>query len=169
MTALTTGLPAPQFELNDLEGNTVALHDFLGRIVLLNFWSAECPWARRVDQAIAALQIPDLVWLSIASNANEPPDLLRREAQARGLPTVLIDPDHQVADLYGAQTTPHCYLIDYEGVLVYQGGYDDVSFRSQTPTRLYLQEAIREVQVRVPVSLPETPPFGCTIVRFSPE
>ncbi len=164
MPKLITGLPAPIFELEDLNDRCIALEDFLERTVLLNFWSAECPWVERADQALSEWQ-DRIVLLSIASNANEPPDLLRQTAEKRGLPAVLLDPLQKVADLYGAETTPHLFLIDGGGILRYQGALDDVTFRKRTPTRSYISEAIQAVLSGGVVPLPETPTYGCTIVR----
>lgn len=166
MAKLTTGQPAPVFHLEDLNGRQIALEDFLERIVLINFWSAECAWCERADRFLADWQ-SRVVLLSIASNANEPPDLLRQTAEKRGLPVVLLDPEHQVADLYGAETTPHLFLIDAGGTLRYQGALDNVSFRQRTPTRNYLEEALQSVLEGYSAPLAETPAYGCTIVRFA--
>ncbi len=164
MAKLVVGQAAPIFSLKDLNGREIALEDFLERTVLINFWSAECPWAERADRALAEWQ-DRIVLLSIASNANEPLDLLRQVAVARGLQVVLHDPDHRIADLYGAVTTPHLFLVDAGGILRYQGAFDDVTFRQREPTRNYVEEAIRAVLngKRVPVT--ETLSYGCTIVR----
>jgi peroxiredoxin len=166
---MITGQPAPDFQLLDLEGNWVHLSDFRGQPILLNFWSAECPWAKRTDSLLALLQVPNLVILSIASNGNEPLDLLRRTAQERSITHVLRDPDHQVADLYAAETTPHLFLINAQGSLHYQGAYDDISFHKRTATRSYLLEALQALHAGQTAPVPQTPAYGCTIVRFSEE
>jgi peroxiredoxin len=166
MAKLVTGRPAPVFHLEDLDGRQIALEDFLERTVLINFWSAECPWSERADPVLADWQ-GRIVLLSIAANANEPPELLRQVAKKRGLQVVLQDPSHQVADLYGAETTPHLFLVDGGGILRYQGAVDDTSFRQKTPTRSYLEEALRAVMNGGKVPVEETPAFGCTIVRFA--
>ncbi len=166
MPKLITGQPAPTFELEDLNGRRIAVEDFLERIVLVTFWSAECPWAERADRGLAEWQ-DRIVLLSIASNASEPPELLRQVATARGLQVVLRDSNQQVADLYGAETTPHLFLIDAGGLLCYQGAFDDVTFRQRTPARNYFEEAVRGLLRGVPIPLTETPAYGCTIVRFA--
>jgi peroxiredoxin len=165
MAKLITGQPAPIFHLEDLNGLRIALEDFLERTVLINFWSAECPWVERGDQMLAGWQ-DRIVLLSIASNANEPPELLRQVAEKRGLQVVLQDPAQQVADLYGAVTTPHLFLIDAGGILRYQGALDDVSFRQRTPMRNYVEEAIRSVLDGGLVPVEETLAYGCSIVRI---
>jgi peroxiredoxin len=161
---LIIGQPAPQFNLTDLQGQPVSLADYRGRIVLLNFWSAECPICARADAAICGLS-EQVVVLTIASNANEPVDLLRHTAEERRLAVVLLDPAQEAADLYGAETTPHLFLIDEAGRLRYQGALDDITFRRRSATRLYVQEAVEALLTGGVVADPETAPYGCTIVR----
>jgi hypothetical protein len=145
-----------------------SLENGRGRLVLLNFWSADCPWAERADRELAGClaEWGDRVRLwSIASNANEPVSQIEQAAAARGLPLVLLDEGNLVADLYGAQATPYFCLIDAAGVLRYQGAFDDVTFRRRSPERYYLREA---VEALLAGRLPDpafTPAYGCTIVR----
>ncbi len=168
MTKLKIGERAPAFQLNDLEGQMASLEDLRGQLVLVNFWSAECPWAQRADEVLKDWQ-DKVTLLCIASNANEDSELLSRVARERNLKYVLQDDQHEVADLYGAETTPHCFLIDSDGVLRYQGAFDDTSFRRRTPTRFYVLEAIEELRAGEPVEITETQSYGCTIVRFTEE
>ncbi len=166
------GQRAPDFSLKDLNGVPHRLEDVLGRIVIINFWSAECPWSEKIDKKLAELlstaDIDISLW-SIASNVNEPMDMLMSGAEARGLSVVLRDQDHAVADLYGAVTTPHFYLIDSDGVLQYKGAFDDATFRQPDPTQDYLGEALQAVQeLRQPDPM-ETPGYGCAIIRFVDE
>lgn len=126
------------FQLNDIDGRSFTLKDYRGWTVLLNYWSPVCPWAERTDQALGPLlstweEVVVPLW--IASNANEAPDMLRKAGEARHLPMVLHDPDNRVADLYGALTTPHLYLIDGLGVLSYRGALDDVTFSQRLHDR----------------------------------
>ncbi len=162
--------PAPDISLPDLEDGTHRLSGQLGRIVVLNFWSAECPWAQRVDESLTSLHSTwpqDVLLWPIASNVNETPEQIAVEAAKRELPLVLLDGDHAVADLYGAVTTPHFFVIDRDGVLRYAGAYDDVTFRQRTPTRSYLEDAIAALLAGQQPDPSETPPYGCTIVRHS--
>ena len=163
--------PAQDFELLDLSGQPHTLQDFRGQVVLLNFWSAECPHAARVDAEL----LNDLRrWgsrvdmISIASNVNEPTELISRVANERNLPLVLHDTQGKVADLYAAQTTPQLFLIDQSGILRYQGAYDDVTFRQRTPTRFYLRQAVQALLSGQMPDPAETPPYGCAIVRHAP-
>lgn len=169
-TVIEIGQQAPGFSLPDLEGDSHALADYRGQVVVINFWSAECPWAKRADQGLLPL-LEDwgekAALLTIAANANEPADLLARVAEERGLPFVLRDEDQRVADQYGAKTTPHLFVIDPEGSLRYQGAWDDVTFRRREPTRNYLQRAVQDVLNGREPDVPETPPYGCTLVRHT--
>ena len=162
--------PAPEFTLPDLDGRIHMLSDYRGRIVIVNFWSAECPHSERFDADITACLTgwdPDVILLSVASNANEPEGMLAAAARQRGIPVVLRDAGQTVAGRYGAQTTPHAFLIDRQGILRYQGAVDDVSFRQRVPTRFYLQEAVEALlSGRLP-EITEVQPFGCTIVRYA--
>jgi peroxiredoxin len=105
--------------------------------------------------------------LSIASNVNESVELLRRVAQERKLPLLLHDKHQLVADLYGAQTTPHLFVIDRQGILRYQGSYNDLTFRKRLPSRQYLNEAIEALLAGRQPELEQTTPYGCSIVRFA--
>ena len=163
--------PAPDFSLPDLKGNPHNLSETRGRVVVLNFWSAECPWAKRADEALAGYR---KIWreevglLSVASNANEPPELLSRVATERGLPVVLHDADQRVADLFGAQTTPHLFVLDPAGILRYQGTLDDVSFRQREATQAYLKAAVEAVLADRTPDPGQTLPYGCSLVRYTP-
>jgi peroxiredoxin len=166
---IQTGRTAPGFTLHDLSGKLHTLEQQRGRIVILNFTSAECPWSERADQLAKSWCVEwgnqVMLW-SIASNAQETIEQIQEMAANRELPVVLLDPAQQVADLYGAQTTPHVFVIDPRGILRYQGSVDDVTFRQRTPQRYYLQEAVDALLADQLPALENTPPYGCMIVRL---
>ena len=160
--------PAANFELPDLQGKLHRLSDYRGGIVILNFWSADCPHSERTDRYLTDLVgriNGDVVLLSIASNRNESIPMLKEAATARRLPVVLMDAGHVIADLYGAQTTPHAFVIDEEGILCYRGAVDDVTFRQRQATRFFLEEALKALLDGHLPELDEMPAYGCTIVR----
>lgn len=166
--AIETNHPAPDFTLPDLRGEMHSLKDYRHRIVIVNFWSAECPWSSRTDQEIVEyLQDWDtqVTLLPIASNVNESPELITKEADKRGLSLVLIDNNHQIADLYGARTTPHLFVIDSRGILRYQGAINDVTFRLRKPTQEYLRVAVESLLRGKLPEISSTPSYGCTIIR----
>jgi peroxiredoxin len=164
--------PAPEFELPDLDGALHRLRDSRGKVTIVNFWSCECPHAERTDRAIMAMFVQwreDVVLLSIAANRIETVEAVTQAAMIRRLPLVLIDKEDVVADLYEAQTTPHVFVMDRDGILRYRGAVDDVSFRLRKPTRFFLDEAVEALLGgRLPV-VTETPAYGCTIVREAVE
>lgn len=162
--------PAPDFSLADLDEGRYTLSEQRGSIVVLNFWSAECPWSRRADTVLTykltgwARQGVTL-W-GIASNASEPDYEVRNELADRRVPyPVLLDPGNVVADLYGAITTPHCYVIDPTGILRYAGALDDATYKDREPTRVYLDEAVKAVLSGRNPDPAEPPAYGCVIVR----
>jgi peroxiredoxin len=160
--------PVPDFELPDLEGKIHRLRDYRGGIVIVNFWSCECPHSERTDRAIMAMLAQwrdDVTVLSIASNRNEDAAALGQAAKTRRLPTVLLDADCAVADLFEAQATPHVFVIDREGILRYRGAVDNVKFRQRNPSRFFLDEAVEALlEGRLP-TVTEEPAYGCAIVR----
>ena len=160
--------PAPDFELFDLLGVPHKLSDHQGKIVIINFWSAECPHSSRTDHHLMDLLERwngEVVLLSIAANRNESIPQLAEVAKARRMSVILIDLDHIVADLYEALTTPHVFVTDREGILRYRGAVDDITFRRREATRYFLQETVEALLIGRLPDLPETPSYGCTIVR----
>jgi thiol-disulfide isomerase/thioredoxin len=159
---------APNFELSDLEGGLQKLCDARGKIVIINFWSAECPHSARTDGLILDLLEKwngEVELLSVAANQNESVQMLAETAKARSMPGILIDAQHVVADQYDAMTTPHIFVLDREGILRYRGAVDDVTFRRRAATQFFLRDAVELLlQGKLP-ELNETPAYGCTIVR----
>lgn len=160
--------PAPDFELPDLQGIPHQLSEYRGRIVVVNFWSAECPHSERTDRYLVSLLEPwngEVVILSIAANRNESAQMVAEAAKTRRLPGVLIDAKHAVADRYEALTTPHAFLVDRKGILRYRGAVDNITFRRREATHFFLQEAVEALRHGCLPALTETPAYGCTIVR----
>ncbi len=160
--------PAPDFALPDLNGKIHRLSNYRGVIVLINFWSAECPWSAYCD---AEIQSQGIAWgeqvthLRVASNRNESEALLMEVANSRGLDLILKDSNAVVADLYQAQTTPHLFVVDRNGILRYAGGFSDQTYRQRVARRFYLKEAMEAVLSGHTPSLAQVPPYGCAIVR----
>lgn len=166
-SVIKIGQPAPEFTLPDLDGKPQALSECRGRVTVINFWSAECPWSARADQALlAAFESwgDGAVLLPIAANANESISLIRQVAGERNLPLVLHDQQQRVARQYGAQTTPHIFVLDPAGILRYQGAFDDKTFRKRQPTVAYTLNAVNALLAGEQPLPAETPPYGCTVV-----
>lgn len=164
----TIGKPAPDFSLHDLHGKAHRLSDQRGTITVLNFWSANCPWAEVGDKILAEMELlgQESVQLwPIAGNVDESPELVRAMASERGLPFVLHDEDQRVINLYGAMTTPHVFVVDGAGVLRYKGAIDNTTFRQRTATKTYLHDALQALLEGRSLQEAETPAYGCAIVR----
>jgi len=160
--------PAPDFELPDLQGRHHKLSDYRGKVVIVNFWSCECPHSERTDRSTMACLVQwdgEVEMLSIAANRNESIHSVEEAFNARRLPRVLMDAKHVVADMYEAVTTPHAFVIDRDGILRYRGAVDDVKFRQPKATRFFLEEAVEALLDGHMPSLEETPACGCAIVR----
>lgn len=161
---------APDFELRGLDGRLHRLGDCRGRVVVLNFWSAECPHAARTDASLRAASTrwgADVVLWMIASNANESDEALENASRSRGPFTVLKDAFQRVADAYAAQVTPEVFVLDREGIVRYRGAADDVTFRQKTATRSFVEEAVEALLKGEAPAAAEVPAYGCVIVRES--
>lgn len=164
------GKKPSNFKLPDLEGVTHQLEDSLGKITVINFWSAECEWSQRADETIQPhLQKwgEDVVILSVASNANETVEQLAAAVHDRGVLTLLLDAEREAAEMFAAQTTPHIFVLDQDGALQYQGGFDDVTWRQPESKRNYLVEAVEALLAGAKPEIKETTPYGCTLVYYN--
>jgi peroxiredoxin len=161
---------APQFQLIDLEGNIYSLEDLKGWIVVLIFWSAECDWCARVDEELKTFlkhwkEQVKVLW--IASNTNESRNLIAKVAKERALSPVLYDEAQNAANLFGAETTPHFFIVDTEGNLAYQGAWDDISFRQRAATQKYVPQVVEALMQNLTPKISQSTPYGCVLVRFT--
>jgi hypothetical protein len=177
--AANVGQPAPDFSLLDLAGKAVKLSDHKGSHVVLEWVNPECPYVRKhYDSAnMPSLQkeygAKKVVWLTINSTSAGHPEFKTPEQmgawmkQKDGSPAAtLIDRDSKVGRLYSARTTPHMYVIDPKGQLIYVGAIDDK--RSTNPedvktSKNHVRAALGEALAGKPVSTPSTSPYGCTV------
>ena len=161
---------APDFELRGLDGRLCRLSDYRGRIVIVTFWSVDCPHVVRADASLRTAMNrwgDDVVLLMVASNANESPSAMENAARERGPLTVLIDAKQEAADAYAAQVTPEAFVIDRAGVVRYRGAVDDVSVRQKIATRSFVEEAVDALLRGEAPAVTEVAAFGCSIVRES--
>lgn len=168
---LTLGTIVPDFTLNDLLSNKpFVLSEQRGKLLLLDFWSIECPWSQHYDayfvEQVPRWQEAGITFWMINSNVNETPEEIRVKAKELSIDwPVLHDLGNMVADALGAQTTPHLYLISAEGVLLYNGAVDDRSFRQREATTNHIEAALEAVLAGRKPDPAQTPAYGCTIVR----
>lgn len=179
MAAALPGQPAPAFELADADGRPVRLADLRGRFVVLEWNNPACPFVQKHYGSgnMQALQkrytAANVVWLTINSTARSHPEYLPPAQlaawmkQQGGSPSaVLLDSDGKVGRAYGARTTPHMYVIDPNGVLVYAGAIDDK--RSANPADVktaknYVAAALADAMAGKPVGIGHTQAYGCSI------
>ncbi|QDU33490.1 Thiol-disulfide oxidoreductase ResA [Poriferisphaera corsica] len=130
------GAQAPDFTLKDVTtGKEISLDDYKGKIVVMTFQSINCPWDRYREeggyQRILSKLAPEYTdkgvqFIAINSNANETVEEVASYARESKVPyPILKDPGNVVADEYGGRTTPHFYVIDKDGKLVYMGGFEN--------------------------------------------
>lgn len=173
------GTMAPAFTLPDSNGKTVGLDDFRGKTVVLEWTNHLCPYVgkhygtgnmQKLQQEAAA---DGIVWLSIISSApgrqgyvsGKEANKLTDERNAA--PTaVLLDPKGKVGRLYDARTTPHMYIIDASGKLVYMGGIDDTptaDWDDVKTAKNYVRAALDDMAQGRPVEKAVTRAYGCTV------
>jgi peroxiredoxin len=164
------GETVEDFELKSVQGDPCRLSQFCDSIVVIVFWSAECPVSAEYDAYFD--ELPDrfhagrVVVLGIDSNVNYDQDKIVEVKEARGVRfPVLRDGDSAIADRFGALTTPHVFIIDVGGRLVYEGAVDDRTWRQREPTVNHVDQALTELLKGEIPSVPHTQPYGCTIVR----
>jgi peroxiredoxin len=170
---------APAFTLTDTNGQTHRLEDYRGKHVVLEWLNYDCPFVRKHygGRNMQALQERytgrDVVWLSIVSSAPgeqghfSNADMNARTQEHGGRQTaVLIDESGAVGRLYGARTTPHMFVIDPQGQVVYNGAIDDrpsSDRESLQGARSYVSEALDAALAGQPVPLARTQPYGCSV------
>jgi peroxiredoxin len=154
----------------DTEGHSVSLSDFAGKIVVLEWLNPDCPYVKRHYKAGTMKGLAekyaskDVVWLTINSTHYMDAAANAKFKADNGLPyTILVDQDGTVGHTYDAATTPHMYIIDGEGTLVYVGAIDDDPRGSSDAPSNYVAAALDEVTAGKPVTTAETKPYGCSV------
>jgi peroxiredoxin len=177
--AATAGQNAPNFTLMDTQGKTIQLADFKGKYVVLEWTNPACPFVdnqynTRNMQGLQESWGPrGVVWLSVDSSNRSSSDYMQPAKlgawmQARGgaQKAVLTDPESAVARLYQAKTTPHMFVINPEGTIVYAGAIDDrPSTRPEDPpgAHNYVRAALTEAMSGMVVTTAASTPYGCSI------
>jgi peroxiredoxin len=162
------GSPAPAFTLKDAGGKDVSLSDFSGKTVVLQWINPDCPVCKgKMEDGSVAKMVadakaadPDVVFLLVNSThymADKPAANAEYMKANKVSATALIDGDGSVGHMYGARTTPHCYVIDPKGMLAYDGAIDDKGSKN------YVVDAVTAIKQGKPVSPATTKPYGCSV------
>ena len=174
--AVEAGKPAPSFTFTDLSGKTHQLSDFRGKVVIMEWLNPGCPYILRHYRSgnLPALQAKaaaeGAVWLQINSSAMGDLDPARstewQKKQGAIATAYIRDESGNLGRLYGAETTPHFYVISGDGTLVYQGAIDDqpnASLSMTTSAHNYVTAALAALKAGKPVEQSTTKPYGCGV------
>jgi peroxiredoxin len=175
----TVNQQAPNFTLTAADGETHSLSDFEGKYVVLEWLNYGCPFVQKhyesgnMQQLQKTYTEKDVVWLSIVSSAEgkqgyyPPNEMLEQKKKHDGeMTAILMDTSGEVGRTYGAQVTPHMYVINPEGQLIYKGGIDD---KPTTDTAdidgatNYVQLALDQAMSGEEVKVQTARPYGCTV------
>ena len=175
----TVGQPAPAFTAVDTAGKTVSLADFKGKHVVLEWVNPGCPFVvKHYDssnmqgtQKQAAAK--GVVWLAVNSTAPEAKDFMAPAALSKWMQghkatatATLMDADGKVGKAYGARTTPHMYIVNPAGLVVYAGAIDDkpsTHIADIAGATNYVKAALAETLAGKPVTVASTKPYGCSV------
>lgn len=173
------GAAAPLFTLPGTDGSSYTLADLQGKFVVLEWLNFGCPYVKRHYNSgnMPALQKEfmdqDVVWLSIVSSAPgkqgyyEATAMNKENEKFGGVQSaILLDPEGDVGKMYGAKTTPHMYIINPEGTLIYKGGIDDKPRAREAQTmeaHNYVRAALNEALNGEEVSVSTSRPYGCSV------
>jgi peroxiredoxin len=172
------GKPAPAFTVTDLTGKTVNLADYKGKTVVLEWTNFGCPFVQKHYksgnmQALQRKYGADVVWLAVNSTNKDSSDwtdagrLTAQLKQFDAKPAAyLVDEPGKMGQAYGAKTTPHMYIIDPSGTVVYNGAIDDkrsTNVADVKTAKNYVVAALDELKAGKPVSTATTSPYGCTV------
>lgn len=177
--APAVGQPAPDFTLKDANGKTVKLSDYRGKHVVLEWTNPGCPYVKKHYNSgnMPATQQDAMargaVWLAINSTEKdaydylEPQKLVAWMKERKSTPTAtLMDEEGVAGRAYGARTTPHMYIVDPQGKLVYAGGIDSIPSSNTEDIKKatnYVKQGLGEAMSGKPVSQATTRPYGCSI------
>jgi hypothetical protein len=170
---------APDFALTDATGKTVKLSDYRGKYVVLEWTNPECPFVRKHYDSgnMQGLQkewgARDVVWLAVNSTNQSSYEYKSPQQMGEWMRTKdaapkasLIDGTSATGRAYGAKTTPHMFVVNPDGDVIYRGAIDDR--RSTNPADAksannYVRAALSEALAGKPVTVASTTPYGCSV------
>jgi len=176
--AVEIGKPAPDFTGTDINGKTVKLSDYKGKIVVLESYNYDCPFCHNQYHHGAAqdlqkeLGAKGVVWLLVNSvNAKNSSHRTPEQAQQEwtdlkiNANAWIDDTTGTIGHLYGMKTTPHVFVIAADGTLAYNGAMDDRAqpFGDPRTANNYVRNAVNELLAGKPVTVAQTKPYGCSV------
>lgn len=171
------GESAPQFTAVDAEGNHYSLEELTedDKVVVLEFFNPDCPFVKKHYEKASTMKEMakkygehDVVWLAISSNPNDAEWVAKHAEKWEIEHPILVDNEGELSALYQAQTTPHMYIIDPEGTLVYMGAIDNSRHAAAPEVEdedyvNYVAKAMDQLLADEEITTAETKPYGCTI------
>jgi peroxiredoxin len=166
--------PAPPFTLKSFDGKNIRLSDYRGKTVVLEWLNFECPFVmhhyekpKTMTKLANKYKNKNVVWLAINSTSHTTPEANKDFAEKQKLPyPILDDRSGKVGRAYGAKTTPHMYIINPRGRIVYEGAIDNAPLGKVTAGQEltnYVDKALEELTTRKAVSTMNTKPYGCSV------
>ena len=175
----TVGESAPGFTLPDTQGQKHSLSDYKGKYVVLEWLNFGCPFVGKhygsgnMQSLQATYREKGVVWLSIVSSAEgkqgyyPPAEMQEQKEKHNGnMNAILMDPSGEVGKKYGAKVTPHMYIINPEGELIYKGGIDDKPTTDEADiegAKNYVRNALNQAMNGEEVDPKTAKPYGCTV------
>lgn len=173
------GQPAPDFEATDINGNPFKLSDHKGEIVVLEWTNHQCPFVVKhyetgnMQKTQAAAHEQGAKWVTIVSSAEGKQGYVSPEEAAKiveengaHIDAKILDPSGAIGHMYDAQTTPHMFVINAEGTLVYAGAIDDNSSPKHDTVEgatNYVLAALDNLKAGEPVATSTSQPYGCAV------
>lgn len=176
--AADVGKPAPDFTGKDINGKTHQLSDYKGKVVVLEAYNSDCPFSANHYHSGAMQELQKeftskgVIWLLVDSvspnnSSYRTPEKARAEWQEKKINATawLDDSSGAIGKAFGMKTTPHMFVIDQKGTLVYDGAIDDRPRPNGDPrtARNYVREAVNEILAGENVEVSETKPYGCAV------
>lgn len=175
----TVGAGAPEFSASALDSKSLKLSDYKGKYVVLEWHNQGCPFVKKhydsgnMQKAQKQWTDKGVVWLSIISSAagkqGYVTDAQEKEYMKKmnvAATQIVFDKEGTVGKLYGAKTTPHMFVIDPKGLLIYAGAIDDKptsDIGDVAGAHNYVSAALAEAMAGKPVTVASTPSYGCSV------
>jgi peroxiredoxin len=176
--AVEVGTPAPDFTGTDINGKTIKLSDYKGKIVVIESYNSNCPFCMNhyktgaMQELQKVLEAKGVVWLMVDSvnmknfSYRTPEQARKESADLKIAATAWIDDNSgTIGHLYDMKTTPHTFVVAADGTLVYDGAIDNrpAPFGDPRTAKNYVSAAVNELLAGKPVTVSQTKPYGCGV------